>query len=52
VCSSDLFHFNYEIIDWNEFTSHLPPVDMEKFFAELAKTNDEIFKGRQEGKNE
>lgn len=50
--NKEKFHFNYEIIDWDEVTSHLPPLDMEKFFAELAKTSDEIFKGRQEGKNE
>ncbi len=50
--NKDKFRFNYEIIDRDEVTSHLRPIDMEKFFAELAKTSDEIFKGRQEGKNE
>ena len=36
----DKFHFNYEIIDWDEVTSHLLPIDMDKFFAELARSGD------------
>lgn len=30
------FHFDYEIIDWDEVTSKLPPLDMELIFKELA----------------
>ena len=30
------FHFDYEIIDWDEVTSKLPPLDMESIFKELA----------------
>lgn len=30
------FHFDYEIIDWDEMTSTLPPLDMEAVFKELA----------------
>ena len=40
----DKFHFNYEIIDWDEVTLHLPPIDMEKVFAELAKSGDEFYR--------
>ncbi|MDE5599168.1 MAG: hypothetical protein K2J04_15240 [Lachnospiraceae bacterium] len=36
------FHFNYEIIDWDEITSHLPPIDMEEVFNELAKSAEEL----------
>lgn len=48
----DKFHFNYEIIDWDEVTSHLPPIDMEKIFAELAKGDNEFYQGRKMGENE
>ena len=48
----DKFHFNYEIIDWDEVTSHLPPIDMEKVFAELAKSDSEFYQGRKMGENE
>ena len=48
----DKFHFNYEIIDWDEVTSHLPPIDMEKVFAELAKSDNEFYQGRKMGENE
>ena len=48
----DKFHFNYEIIDWDEVTSHLPPIDMEKVFAELAKNDSEFYQGRKMGENE
>ena len=30
------FHFDYEIIDWDEVTAALPPVDMDAIFMELA----------------
>ena len=30
------FHFDYEIVDWDEVTSKLPPLDMEKIFDSLA----------------
>lgn len=48
----DKFHFNYEIIDWNEVISHLPPVDMEAVLAALAKSDNEIYQGRKMGENE
>lgn len=48
----DKFHFNYEIIDWDKVTSHLPPIDREKVFAELAKSGDEFYRGRKMGENE
>ena len=47
-----LFHFDYEIIDWDEVTSHLPPIDMEKVLAELAKNDSEFYQGRKMGENE
>lgn len=50
--NSDKFYFNYEIIDWDEVTSHLPPIDMEKVFAELAKSDNEFYQGRKMGENE
>ena len=50
--NKEKFHFNYEIIDWDEATSHIPPIDMEKFFAELAKSDNERFQGRKMGANE
>ena len=46
----DKFHFNYEIIDWDEVTLHLPPIDMEKFFAELAKSNESFYQERKSGR--
>ena len=39
-------------IDWDEVTSHLPPIDMEKVFAELAKSDSEFYQGRKMGENE
>lgn len=48
----DKFHFNYEIIDWDEVTSHLPPIEMEKVFVELAKSDNEFYQGRKMGGNE
>lgn len=38
----DKFHFNYEIIDWDEATSHLPSIDMEKVINEIAKSCEEL----------
>ena len=38
----DKFHYNYEIIDWDEVTSHLPSIDMEKVINELAKSCEEL----------
>lgn len=32
----DKFHFDYEIIDWDEVTAALPPVDMDAVLMELA----------------
>ena len=46
------FSFNYEIIDWDEVTSHLPPIDMDKFFAELARNDKEIYQEKKVGENE
>ena len=34
--NKDKFHFDYEIIDWDEVTATLPPLDMEEIFKELA----------------
>ena len=34
--NKDKFHFDYEIIDWDEVTSMLPPLDIEAVFKELA----------------
>ena len=48
----DKFHFNYEIIDWDEVTSHFPPIDMTKVFEELAKNDEEFYSGRKMGENE
>lgn len=50
--NKDKFHFNYKIIDWDEVTSHFPPIDMEKVFVELAKSDEEPYQGRKVGKNE
>lgn len=46
------FSFNYEIIDWDEVTSHMPPIDMNKFFAELARNDKEIYQEKKVGGNE
>ncbi len=50
--NKDKFHFNYEIIDWDEVTSYLPPIDMEKVFSELAKSGGELVKKGYMGVNE
>lgn len=50
--NKDKFHFNYEIIDWDEVTSHLPPIDMEKILNELAKSAEELVTKGHMGKNE
>lgn len=50
--NKDKFHFNYEIIDWDEVTSHLPPIDMEQFWATLAKSAKELYQERETGENE
>ena len=34
--NKEKFHFDYEIINWDEFTAALPPLDMEAIFKELA----------------
>lgn len=34
--NKDKFHFDYEIIDWDEVVSMLPPLDKEAIFRELA----------------
>ena len=48
----DKFHFNYEIIDWNEVTSHLPPIDMGKALSELFESDSEFYQGKEMGENE
>lgn len=40
--NKEKFHFNYEIIDWDEVTSYLPPIDMERVFSELVKSGEEF----------
>ena len=50
--NKDKFYFNYEIIDWDEVTSHLPPIDIEKVFSELSKSAEELDKKGHMGKNE
>ena len=47
----DKFHFNYEIIDWDEVTSHLPPLNMEKFFAELIQSDNIFYHGEEMSKD-
>lgn len=47
----DKFQFNYEIIDRNEVISYLPPIDMEKVFAGLVKSDEDINQGRKAGEN-
>lgn len=34
--NKDAFHFDYEIIDWDEVCAQMPPIDMEAIFKELA----------------
>lgn len=46
------FQFNYKIIDWDEVTSHFPPIDMEKVFVELAKSDEDFYQGKKAGENE
>lgn len=50
--NKEKFHFNYKIIDWDEVTTHLPPIDMEKVFSELAKSGEELVKKGHIGVNE
>ena len=33
------FHFDYEIIDWDKVTEHLPPIDTEAIMKALADPN-------------
>lgn len=40
--NKEKFHFNYEIIDWDEVTSYLPPIDMERVFSEIVKSCEEL----------
>lgn len=40
--NKDKFHFNYEIIDWDEITSHFSHIDMEKVFNELEKSGEAL----------
>lgn len=38
--NKDKFDFyNYELIDWDEVTAPLPPIDMEEVFRKLADPN-------------
>ena len=38
--NKDKFDFyNYELIDWDEVTASLPPIDMEEVFRKLADPN-------------
>ena len=37
--NKDRFHFNYEILDWDKATEHLPLVDMEAFMKARADPN-------------
>ncbi len=50
--NKEKFHFNYKIIDWDEVTTHLPPIDMEKVFSELAKSGEELAEKGHMGVNE
>lgn len=50
--NKDKFHFNYDIIDWDEVVSHLPPIDMEEIFTELVKSNEKLYPGRKMGEDE
>lgn len=47
-----IIQFNYEIIDWDEATSRLLLIDMEKIFAEPVKSDEEFYQGRKMGENE
>lgn len=47
----DKFHFNYEIIDWDEVASHLPSINMEEVFSELTKCDSEL-SGKEMGESE
>ena len=46
------FHFNYEIIDWDEVTLHLPQIDTEMVLAELIKSDEKLYQGKKVCKNE
>ena len=48
----DKFHFNYEIIDWDRVTSHLPQIDSKKALTELFKSDEKFYQGGKVGKNE
>lgn len=37
--NKEKFHFNYEILDWDKATEHLPPIDMEAVMKSLADPN-------------
>ena len=37
--NKEKFHFNYEILDWDKATEHLPPIDMDAFMKALADPN-------------
>lgn len=37
--NKEKFLFDYEIIDWDEVTAKMPPLDMEAIFEELANPN-------------
>lgn len=50
--NKDKFHFNYKVIDWDEIASSLPPIDMEKFFAELAKSDNKPYPREKMNKND
>ncbi len=50
--NKDKFHFNYEIVDWDEVTSHFPPIDIEKVFSGLAKSAEKLAKKGNMGENE
>lgn len=34
--NKEKFQFNYEILDWDKATEHLPKIDMEAFMRALA----------------
>lgn len=37
--NKEKFKFNYEILDWDKATEHLPPIDIEAFMKALADPN-------------
>lgn len=37
--NKEKFYFNYEILDWDKATEHLPPIDMEAVMKALADPN-------------